>query len=161
MKFSCLHRSLHAAAIVSAVFLMAPASAQTAPADAPAATGTTAEQAIRATTRAQNRAQGITPRHHTAPRHSRHNRDRRDNRDNRRGSGSTGAGEPPNASRLATDRGATAADYERNALARCEVFKTHENRMACVERMRQTPQGSVEGGGLLWEFSYQVPAAGS
>ena len=73
----------------------------------------------------------------------------------------TQRGEPANANRLATDRGASTSDYERNALARCEVFKEREDRQACVERMRQTPQGSVQGGGLLREYSYQVPANGS
>ena len=73
----------------------------------------------------------------------------------------TGSGEPANADRLATDRGASASDYERNALARCEVFKTPDERKACKERMNQTPKGSVQGGGLLWEYSYQVPASGS
>lgn len=151
MKFSSLYRALQASALASAALLMLPAGAQTHPAADAAATetGTTAGQAIRATTRAQNRTQRAerrNQRHPMVPRHARRHND---------------AGEPPNANRLATDRGASAADYERNALARCEVFKTHENRMACVERMRQTPQGSVEGGGLLWEFSYQVPAEGS
>lgn len=53
-------------------------------------------------------------------------------------------------------------DYERNALNRCEIFKTADDRNACVERVRQ-PQisGSVEGGGLIREYTQtvQVPAA--
>ena len=30
-----------------------------------------------------------------------------------------------------------------------------------MERMRQTPKGSVQEGGLLREYSYEVPANGS
>lgn len=153
MKFSRIYRCLQASIFASAALLMLPAGAQTATPDTPAATTAPAAQATPATPRAQHRAQNRAQhradrrnaRHNMAPRHSRTN----------------SVGEPPNASRLATDRGATAEDYERNALARCEVFKTQEQKMACVERMRQTPQGSVEGGGLLWEYSYEVPANGS
>lgn len=51
---------------------------------------------------------------------------------------------------------------ERNALRRCEIFKTDDDRRACVERVRQ-PQisGSVEGGGVIREYTQtvQVPAA--
>lgn len=42
------------------------------------------------------------------------------------------------------------ATLQRNALARCGVFKTPDDRRACEERVRGTPAaGSVEGGGLL------------
>jgi len=58
--------------------------------------------------------------------------------------------------------GAQMSDLERNALRRCEIFKTNDDRMACVERVRQ-PQisGSVEGGGVIREYTQtiQVPAA--
>lgn len=57
---------------------------------------------------------------------------------------------------------AMGTDYERNALSRCEIFKTPDDRKACVERVRQ-PQisGSVQGGGLIREYTQtvQVPAA--
>lgn len=53
-------------------------------------------------------------------------------------------------------------EYQRNALQRCEVFKTDEDRRACVERVRQ-PQisGSVEGGGVIREYTQtvQIPAS--
>ena len=40
--------------------------------------------------------------------------------------------------------------YERNALARCEVFKTPGDRSDCEARVRNAPvSGSVEGGGVL------------
>ena len=72
------------------------------------------------------------------------------------------SGEPANASRLATSsQNYGPTDYERNAFARCEVFKVPEDRAACVKRLQQMPQGSVEGGGLLREYSYEVPADGS
>jgi hypothetical protein len=48
--------------------------------------------------------------------------------------------------------------YRRNAMARCDVFKTEEDRRACHERMRHgTVSGSVAGGGILREFTYQAP----
>jgi len=53
-------------------------------------------------------------------------------------------------------------EFERNALRRCEIFKTDLDRQACVERVRQ-PQisGSVQGGGVIREYTqtYQVPAS--
>lgn len=51
-------------------------------------------------------------------------------------------------------------DFERNAFRRCEIFKTNEDRMACVERVRQPKvSGSVSGGGVLREYTQtiQVP----
>ena len=49
-------------------------------------------------------------------------------------------------------------EYQRNALKRCEVFKTDDDRRACVERVRQ-PQisGSVEGGGVIREYTQTLP----
>lgn len=51
--------------------------------------------------------------------------------------------------------------FERNAMRRCEIFKTDMDRQACIERVRQ-PQisGSVEGGGVIREYrqTYQVTA---
>ena len=48
--------------------------------------------------------------------------------------------------------GGNATQYERNALARCGVFKTDMDRSACVDRVRQGQvSGSVEGGGTLTE----------
>ena len=72
------------------------------------------------------------------------------------------SGEPANASRLATSsQNYGAADYQRNASARCDIFKTPEDRSACAKRLQQAPQGSVQGGGVLREYSYEVPADGS
>lgn len=48
--------------------------------------------------------------------------------------------------------------YQRNALARCDVFRDTEDRHSCVERMRAGEViGSVKEGGVLREFSEQVP----
>ena len=140
-----IYRSLQASLLASAALLVMPAGAQTSVPDNPATAATPAGQAMPATPRMQNRPQRAEKRHsrHTpTPRHSRYNH----------------AGEPPNADRLATDRGASAADYERNALSRCDNFKMQEQKNACLQRMRQAPQGSVQGGGLLREYSYEVPA---
>lgn len=64
----------------------------------------------------------------------------------------------------ANTSGAQPNQFERNALQRCEIFKTDDDRRACVERVRQ-PQisGSVEGGGVIREYTQtiQVPAAPS
>ena len=149
MKLSWIFRSLQAGVLASASLAMLPAGAQTPATDTPATLAAPAAQSMPAAPRMQNRPQRAEQRGQRARPSSRHN------------PRITGAGEPANADRLATDRGATAADYERNAMARCEAFKTPDERKACRERMRQTPQGSVQDGGLLWEYSYQVPADGS
>ena len=45
-----------------------------------------------------------------------------------------------------------ANQYERNAVARCQVFKTDVDRIACVERVRAgAVSGSVKDGGILRE----------
>ena len=51
-------------------------------------------------------------------------------------------------------------EYQRNALKRCDVFKADDDRRACVERVRQ-PQisGSVQGGGVIREYTQTVPVA--
>lgn len=61
----------------------------------------------------------------------------------------TGPANPPGAREPST--------LERNALRRCEVFKTDDDRRACVERVRQ-PQisGSVQGGGVIREYTQTV-----
>lgn len=54
--------------------------------------------------------------------------------------------------------GQSEGQYERNALARCDVFKTELDREACVGRVRSgQTSGSVEGGGTLREYTQQVP----
>lgn len=56
--------------------------------------------------------------------------------------------------------GQSASQYEQNAVARCNVFKTDLDRQACVGRVRNgQTSGSVEGGGLLMEYTQQVPAS--
>jgi hypothetical protein len=47
---------------------------------------------------------------------------------------------------------------QRNALARCDVFKVELDRQACTERVRNGQvSGSVEGGGTITEYTQQVP----
>lgn len=47
---------------------------------------------------------------------------------------------------------------QRNALARCDVFKNDLDRQACSERVRNGQvSGSVEGGGTITEYTQQVP----
>ncbi|MET1114849.1 MAG: hypothetical protein ABWY08_07830 [Comamonas sp.] len=55
-------------------------------------------------------------------------------------------------------RGQEMDQYQRNALARCEVFREAEDRRSCVDRVRSTEvSGSVRDGGVLREYSEQVP----
>ena len=147
MKFSWITRSLQASAVASAMLLVFPASAQTPAPEMPAAAAAPAAQPAAATPRMQHRA-------HRAEKRAQHHRMQRQHHRARNG-------EPANANSLAHDMGDNRADYRQNAMARCSVFKTQEDHKACIERMRQRPEGSVQGGGLLWEYSYQVPADGS
>ncbi len=55
-------------------------------------------------------------------------------------------------------RGESMDQYQRNALARCDVFREPEDRNSCAERVRSGDvSGSVQGGGVLREFTEQVP----
>lgn len=50
--------------------------------------------------------------------------------------------------------------FQRNATARCEVFKVDLDRQACVERVRGGQvSGSVQGGGTITEYTQQVPVS--
>ena len=47
--------------------------------------------------------------------------------------------------------------YQRNAVARCEVFKNEADKRSCAARiLNGQASGSVQGGGLLLEHSEQV-----
>lgn len=55
-------------------------------------------------------------------------------------------------------RGQDMDQYQRNALARCDVFREAEDRRSCVERVRSAEvSGSVKDGGVLREYTEQVP----
>lgn len=52
----------------------------------------------------------------------------------------------------------SANQYEHNALARCQVFKADAERYTCEQRTRSGHvSGSVGGGGMLKEYTEQVP----
>ena len=52
------------------------------------------------------------------------------------------------------------SQYERNAFARCQVFKTDIDRQACADRVKQgSASGSVKDGGILRESTIEVPVA--
>ena len=57
----------------------------------------------------------------------------------------------------ASDAGVS-TDYTLNSVQRCAVFKTPEDRRACLDRVQKptSVQGSVDGGGELREYTYQV-----
>lgn len=164
LNFQSLLRPLQAGVIASAAFLMLPATAQMPPpASAPTAASTDTTTAApmpppaaQRMPRKHYRGDGHHhPRHHrTGPRQARESC-MQDCRDQRQGAY---GGEPANVNRMVNDRPHTMTEYERNALARCDVFKTRPEHRACVERLQQPAQGSVEGGGLLREYSYEVPA---
>ena len=63
------------------------------------------------------------------------------------------AGAAAQAARQGGLSSADASTYENNALARCDAFKTPEDKSDCIARMgsKATVQGSVDGGGLLRE----------
>ncbi len=61
------------------------------------------------------------------------------------------------AGRLGNNQGEN--QYQRNALARCEVFKTELDKQACIGRMTNGQvSGAVQEGGALREYVQQVPA---
>jgi hypothetical protein len=64
---------------------------------------------------------------------------------------------------LKASNAGVSTDYTLNSVQRCSVFKTPEDRRACLDRMQKptSVQGSVDGGGELREYTYQVqmPAA--
>ncbi|MEG0202015.1 MAG: hypothetical protein RR718_14805 [Comamonas sp.] len=56
------------------------------------------------------------------------------------------------------DDGQSANQFERNAYARCQVFKTDIDRQACADRVKQGAiSGSVQDGGILRESTIEVP----
>ena len=51
------------------------------------------------------------------------------------------------------------ANFEQNAVARCQVFKEQDDRDLCERRQREgTVSGSVAGGGDIRELTVTVPA---
>lgn len=55
-------------------------------------------------------------------------------------------------------RGQDMDQYQRNALARCDVFREADDRRSCAERVRSgESSGSVRDGGVLREYTEQVP----
>lgn len=55
-------------------------------------------------------------------------------------------------------RGQDMDQYQRNALARCDVFRNADDRRSCAERVRSgESSGSVRDGGMLREYTEQVP----
>lgn len=55
----------------------------------------------------------------------------------------------------------TPADYQANALARCDVFTRPDDKAACEARVKGegSTSGSVAGGGMLREYETVVPPA--
>ena len=87
--------------------------------------------------------------HHKQQRHHRHNGDPAARE-------AAAARAEAQRGRLGDGQGPT--QYERNAFARCEVFKTDIDRQACAARVKQgAASGSVESGGILRESTVQVP----
>lgn len=50
------------------------------------------------------------------------------------------------------------SNFENNAMARCDAFKNDGDRRSCMDRVRDgQTSGSVQGGGMLREYTEQVP----
>ena len=160
--------TLQASLIASIAFFMLSATAQVpppGPAPGAASVSTTATPPP-APTMQRKHYRGDGQRHHRDQRHHRagprQGRCAQDCMEPRRGpygqgQRADGTG-PANTHYMADDTRRALTPYERNALARCDVFKTRADHRACVERLQQPAQGSVSGGGLLREYSYEVPA---
>lgn len=52
----------------------------------------------------------------------------------------------------------TKGDLQANAMARCNVFQTSDDKVACQARVMGMGEGSVAGGGLLREAETVVPS---
>ena len=104
-------------------------------------------------------AQTAVPAPEAKPHHHKHHKGHKGNHQHKRGEGGGHrghGGEPANADRMANQVGGP-DEFARNSVARCSVFKTQEDQRACVERVRTPGQGSVDGGGVLREYTYEVP----
>ena len=101
-------------------------------------------------------AQTAAPAPEAKPHHHKHHKGHKGNHQHKRGEGGGHGGEPANADRMANQVGGP-DEFARNSVARCSVFKTQEDQRACVERVRTPGQGSVDGGGVLREYTYEVP----
>lgn len=111
---------------------------------------------------ANAQAAPMPPAPHAQPRHAkpRHAQPRKADQHQHTGNSQTReAAAARQAERQGQLGGAQSADqYERNALARCQVFKTDDDRNSCVQRVRHGQvSGSVQGGGILMESTEQVP----
>lgn len=105
--------------------------------------------------------------HHKGDKGGKHHH-RGEGREGREGRGGDVAAGSSNAQEAAAARQAdrqgqlTAASrdqYVNNALSRCSVFKMEEDKRACVERVTKgQDSGSVQGGGILREYTYTAPA---
>lgn len=50
------------------------------------------------------------------------------------------------------------SNFQNNAMARCDAFKNDGDRRSCLDRVRDGQiSGSVEGGGVIREYTEQVP----
>lgn len=131
------------------------ASAQAADAAAPAVAPVAAEAVKPAPKKAPKAG------HHHHHKHGyNHGHKHRDHQRDGMASGREEAAANSEARRGRLDNGQGANQYERNAFARCQVFKTDIDRQACADRVKQgATSGSVEGGGVIRESVIQVPAS--
>lgn len=155
MQFTWSH-SLRLSLCAAAVCALGAVNAQTAPPASPAAAPTPAAQAAPPQAHPH---EGKKP-HHMQRHHKPHKGERHHDH---HGKYATPEAREAAAARAEErsgrhHRGEGLDQYERNALARCDVFREAEDRRSCVERVRTAPvSGSVKEGGVLREYSEQVP----
>ena len=137
------------AAVLSAAGLV---SAQTGNAVAPAAAPAALDMTMPAIKKDGHRHHGHKHRHHHGHKHGHHHDGKPATRE------AAAARAEAQKGTLGDGQGAT--QYERNAFARCQVFKTDIDRQACADRVKQgSASGSVKDGGILRESTIEVPVA--
>ena len=97
---------------------------------------------------------------HAGKHHRPHHRGDKAHRGHRDPAAHEAAAARDEARRGKLDSKAPEDQLQRNALARCDVFKADLDRQACSERVRNGQvSGSVEGGGTITEYTQQVPVS--
>lgn len=132
------------------------ASAQTvAPAEAPAAAPANAAEVAPAKPHAgKHHHKG---KDHHKGKHHRHHGNKAQHHDYKDPAAREAAAARDEARRGRLGNNAPEDQFQRNALARCDVFKVELDRQACAERVRGGQvSGSVEGGGTITEYTQQV-----
>ena len=150
-------RSVQMTLCAAAICAMGAVNAQTPP--PPASTTTPQPNAQTPAQASPSQARGHegpkAHRHHRGPKGERHQTQRGKYADPHQHEAAAVRAEE-RAGRMPRDQGMD--QYQRNALARCEVFREADDRRSCADRVRSSEvSGSVRDGGVLREYTEQVP----